>query len=433
MSNAFGDAQVLLLSALLLAASAAKVLRALRAHSVGALGPAVLIPLRLRTPAVVALCAAEFLLGAGLLVTSGTLAPLRVQAAATVVRAATGLLFLIAAAALAELRSRRPEAGCGCFGDLSTSPVSLRAIARCAVLTAAAAVSLRMPATSLTPAAVEHGVRALTPALVAGLAALGAELILIAALSPEMGEMLTRLGYRAPCDMRRIPPERTLSALRSSRTWRRHAQLLVRDEPVDMWRERCWRYAVFPGWAGRRKAEVVFAVYLRGWRPRVLAAVVDSVTGEVLDAAPEREPVPVRTWPLAPRVEPLVPQVERTTEPQPAEILIPEADKVLVPRRDKVLARRAYKVLVPPAEEVQGQRLRPAAPGPAHPGQVQPDRARMEPVPAQAARYPEPVRPALPPGGPAPGGQAPVPGEQPAAPAGPRAARARPFAAPTIL
>ena len=292
MSDAISDAQVLLLSALLLAACAAKVLRALRTRSVGGLGPAALFPLRLRMPAVVALCTAEFILGVGLLATSGTLAPLRMQTAATTLRFGTGLLFLTATAALAELRSRRPEAGCGCFGDLSTAPVSLRAIARCAVLTVAAVVSVRGRAMSLTAAAIERDIRALPPARLAGLAALATELILIAALSPEVGEMLIRLGYRAPCEIRRIPPERTLGALRSSRTWRRHAHLLIGDGPVDMWREQCWRYAVFPGWSGRRRAEVVFAVYLRGWRSRVLAAVTDAATGQVLNRG-AAEPVPV--------------------------------------------------------------------------------------------------------------------------------------------
>jgi hypothetical protein len=236
-------------------------------------------------------CTAEFTLGTGLLVTSGTLAPLRVQAAATVLRVGTGLLFLTATAALVELRSRRPEAGCGCFGDLSTAPVSLRTIGRSSLLTVAAAASVRAPAMSLTATAVGREVRELPPSGLAGLAVLAAELTLIAALSPEVGEMLVRLGYRAPCEVRRVPAERSLAALRSSRTWRRHAHLLMSDEPVDVWRERCWRYAVFPGWAGRRRAEVVFAVYLRGWRPPVLAAITDAATGQVLNRD-DTEPVP---------------------------------------------------------------------------------------------------------------------------------------------
>jgi hypothetical protein len=52
--------------------------------------------------------------------------------------------------------------------------------------------------------------------------------------------------------------------------------------PVDMWRELCWRYVVFPARAGDREAEVVFAVYMRPHRPPVHAAIVDAATGEAL-------------------------------------------------------------------------------------------------------------------------------------------------------
>ena len=277
MSHALGDAQVLLLAALLLAACTAKALRALRARSMDAgLGPTVMFPLRMRRPAAAAMCAAEFTLAAGLLVTSGTLIP---APAAAVFRLGTGLLFLIAATALIQLRARRPDVGCGCFGDLSSKPVSVRAVARCALLTVTAAASLRTPPMRLTGAALVRDVRAVPPAAIAVFAA---ELILIAALSPEMDELIARLGYRAPCEARRVPPERTLSALRSSRAWRRHAHLLLGNDPVDMWREMCWRYAVFRGMSAGRVTDVVFAVYLRGWRPVVLAAVTDADTGEVL-------------------------------------------------------------------------------------------------------------------------------------------------------
>jgi hypothetical protein len=292
MTDALRDAQVILLGTLLLVACAAKLLRVMRTRSVDGLGPTVLFPLWLRQPAAMVMCAAEFILGAGLLIT-GTLARPRAAAAATVLRLATGLLFLTATASLIELRARRPEAGCGCFGDLSIEPVRLRTIARCALLTVAAAASVRAPAISLAPATMERELRVLAPASAAGLAVLAAEFLLIAALSPETGELLLQLRYRAPCEVRRIRPERTLRALRSSRTWRRHAPLLISDEPVDVWRDQCWRYAVFPGRAGQRSADVVFAVYMRCWRPPVLAAVTDAATGEVLDP-PAQAQVPAQ-------------------------------------------------------------------------------------------------------------------------------------------
>ena len=58
---------------------------------------------------------------------------------------ATALLFCTAVAALAELRTRRPDAGCGCFGDLSSTPVSWRTITRAALLGAAALASIGVP------------------------------------------------------------------------------------------------------------------------------------------------------------------------------------------------------------------------------------------------------------------------------------------------
>jgi hypothetical protein len=64
---------------------------------------------------------------------------------------------------------------------------------------------------------------------------------------------------------------------------------------VDMWRELCWRYLVFPGQygdreTGEREAEVVFAVFLRLRRPLIHAALVDAATGNPVQwpAAPKR-------------------------------------------------------------------------------------------------------------------------------------------------
>ena len=77
------------------------------------------------------MCATELGLGIAMLLTAG-----RVGAGlpATVVRAGTAVLFLIAVGALVELRERRPDAGCGCFGELSVTPVGARTIARAALL-----------------------------------------------------------------------------------------------------------------------------------------------------------------------------------------------------------------------------------------------------------------------------------------------------------
>ena len=265
------EAQVPLLSAMLLGGSATKVTRALRVGSVDAgLGPTALFPLRLRRRVALSLCAAEFICGIALIVTAG---PFGRGEPAAGVRIATSLLFLVATCALLELRANHPEVGCGCFGEFSTSPVGWRTLIRSAFLSVAALSTIGLP-----PLQAPHpGVDA---ARLLGIFAV--EFVVIAALSPELGEALVRLGYSEPCELRRLPAVRTLAALRRSSQWRRRAGLIIEEVPLDMWRELCWRYIVFPARLGEREAEIVFAVHLRPHRPVIHAALVDSATGDVL-------------------------------------------------------------------------------------------------------------------------------------------------------
>jgi hypothetical protein len=271
------EAQVPLLSAMLLGGCAAKLTRVLRVGSMDAgLGPTALFPLRLRRPVAIATCAMEFACGAALIVTAGGLGR---GGAATAVRILTSLLFLIATCALIELRTSHPETGCGCFGEFSRAPVSGRTLARSAFFAVAALATIGLPP-----------LRAPHPGADAGrlLGIFAIELAVIALLSPELGEALTRLGYSEPCELRRMPTVRTLAALRRSSQWRKRAWLITAEVPVDIWRELCWRYVVFPARVGDRASEIIFAVYLRPHRPVVHAALVDSATGEVLP------------WPVAP-------------------------------------------------------------------------------------------------------------------------------------
>jgi hypothetical protein len=157
--------------------------------------------------------------------------------------------------------------------------VSGRTLARSAFFAAAALATIGLP-----PLRAPHpGADA---ARLLGIFAI--ELVVIALLSPELGEALTRLGYSEPCELRRLPTVRTLAALRRSSQWRKRAWLITTEVPVDMWRELCWRYVVFPARLGDQAAEIIFAVYLRPHRPVISSALVDSATGEVL------------AWPLAP-------------------------------------------------------------------------------------------------------------------------------------
>ena len=103
-----------------------------------------------------------------------------------------------------------------------------------------------------------------------------AELSVLVALSHEFAEVMVRLGYNEPCEVRRLPVARSLTALRASPQWRQHHRYLSTSEPADVWRERCWRFAVFPGMLTGRRVEVVFAVSLKRRHPQVQAGLYDS-------------------------------------------------------------------------------------------------------------------------------------------------------------
>jgi hypothetical protein len=279
--TAIREVQIPVLASMLLIGCGAKLVRVLRMGSAGGgLGPTALFPLRARRPLALLMCGLEFGFGAGLIITAGTIGR---GAAAFSVRLGTGLLFGVGICALIELRTSRPDVGCGCFGDFSAAPVSDRTLARSGLLAAAAFGTIGLPPLELP--------RPGSAALFLGLFA--AEIAVLAALSPELAEGLVLLGYSEPCELRTLPVERTLTALRRSAQWRKHAGLITADLPVDTWREMCWRYLVFPSRAGERETELVFAVYQRQRRPAVLAALVDKVTCEAL---PWPEPPSRAAW-----------------------------------------------------------------------------------------------------------------------------------------
>ena len=273
------ELQIPLLAALLLGGCACKAWRVILERSVRAgLGPTALFPLRLHRPIMVAMCVSEFSLAIGLLVTFGNVGVGRPNA----IRTGTALLFLVAVGALYELRLRRPEAGCGCFGEISDTPVGLRTMTRAGLLCVSAVVTIGLPPvrmpTSPTTAAL-------------WLAMLGFELSIIALLSPELAAVFVRLGYSEPCELRRLPVSRSIASLRASSHWRRYAgQISVAaSEPTDLWREGCWRFVVYPGTARGRRVDVVFAIYLQVRRPPIRSAMLDADTNEILRRVEARE------------------------------------------------------------------------------------------------------------------------------------------------
>jgi hypothetical protein len=93
---------------------------------------------------------------------------------------------------------------------------------------------------------------------------------------------MVRLGYSEPCELRRVPVGRTMTALHASSPWHRHSAQISAASPSDVWREGCWRFVVYPGYARGRRVDIVFAVYLKSRRPAVRAAVLDADTDGVL-------------------------------------------------------------------------------------------------------------------------------------------------------
>ena len=280
MFTALREVQIPLLAVMLLGGCAAKAWRALHSGSAAAgMDATGLVPLHLRRPAVVMLFLAEALLGLGLISTAGRLGATAPHLAATIVRTATALFFLIALGALNELRQRRPDAGCGCFGELSDAPIGLRTIARSGVLCAAAVATIGLPPLRMPSSSAEAELC---------LAALAVELALLAFLSPELGDVLVRLGYTEPCELQRVPVGRTMSVLRASSPWRRYAGQVCSAEPADVWREGCWRFVVYPGIVSGRPVDIVFAVFLQARRPAIRVAVLDAATDEILGLAGAR-------------------------------------------------------------------------------------------------------------------------------------------------
>lgn len=262
------EMQPMLLALMLLGGCAAKLSRVVRARSIQIIVEATsLFPPRLRRPATMALCATELVLALGLI---GTVGQMGQHGWADGIRLAAAFFFLAATAALVELREFRPDLGCGCFGDLSSKPPGLRSVGRTGLFTVAALASIHSPVLTLPapglPAAQDFGF-------------LVTELLLIAALSPELGELLIRLGYTEPCELRAASPQRAMAALHRSRAWRSHSVLVTGRVPTDMWRELCWWYVVYPGRDGPVGNDIVFAVEVKTRHPAVRAAVVARIGG----------------------------------------------------------------------------------------------------------------------------------------------------------
>lgn len=255
------EVQLPLLAVLLFLGAVAKVIPG--AESTGL---AVLVPQGWRRPVTLATCVLEAVAAMALLTVTGPLGD--------VARILTALLFGVSVVVLTVVRRRDPEAGCGCFGGLSREPIGWRTLTRASLLAVAAAATVGLVPTGWAVVS--------APTTIHGLV-LGAELLLLAWLSPEPREMLTRASSTEPCALREVSSRRTLRRLRRSDAWRANAGVMLGGEPEDTWRHGCWRFLRYDGMSHGRPVDVVYAVRLDGpRRTGVRSVLVDRESGTVV-------------------------------------------------------------------------------------------------------------------------------------------------------
>jgi hypothetical protein len=216
-------------------------------------------------------------------VTEGVLALALLVTSHLSVRLATTVVFAAATWAVGELRVHRPDAGCGCFGGLSEKRVGPRSVVRAVLFTAAAIASLGAPLAGVEVLRQMGGQVALV---------LLVEFALFAALSPELSVLArrARLGRSrpsTPCARRRSPLAETFATLHDSPAWLAAENSITSAVPVDVWREGCWRFVVFPARLDGRDTEIVFAVST-------------AERDRTVRAAPVPAPAPVPTPTLEP-------------------------------------------------------------------------------------------------------------------------------------
>ena len=259
--DAVREVQLPLLAVLLLLGAVSKTTR----QAAGS-GLAVLVPERLRRPVTVGTGLMEVGLAVGLLTLTGVLGE--------AVRAGTAAVFAASVVVLVLARRRDPEAGCGCFGGLSRAPIGWRTLTRAGLLSVAALATLGLEPNGWQVATAPAPLHAWV---------LGAALLLLAALSPELREVAARTFRREPCEQREFSMRRTMRRLRRSDVWRTNENVMIKPEPDDVWRHGCWRFLRYDGMRHGRRMDVVYAVRVGGRRRTAVRAVlVDRGSGAVI-------------------------------------------------------------------------------------------------------------------------------------------------------
>lgn len=259
--EAFRGVQLPLLAVLLLLGAAGKTTR-----RAAATGTAVLVPERLRRPVTVGTGVLEAVAAVGLVGLSGVWGE-----AARVLATA---MFAVAVIVLLLARRRDPEAGCGCFGGLSRAPIGWRTLTRAGLLSVLALTTIGLEPT---------GWQVVTAFTWTHAAILGVELMVLAALSPELRDVVARVPHREPCALRAYSAQRAEWRLRRSDVWRGLRPVMLKNEPEDVWRHGCRYFLRYDGLRYGQRVDVVYAVRIDGRRnTAVRASMVDRESGEVV-------------------------------------------------------------------------------------------------------------------------------------------------------
>jgi hypothetical protein len=259
MIDMLRDAQVPFLGCVLLLACATKVVIRDDVESTA--------PPHRQRPFVLLVALAEGTIGGALLVTE-----------VGIVRLACVAFFAIATSIVGDLMRRGAGEGCGCFGGLSTAPAGRRGLARAGLLTVAAIASAGVPLS---------GADVLGRAGAGTVLVLAAETALLLVLSPELAVAVERTRTTTPCELLDLPLAETYDRLYASEAWQEHEDSVSSAKPIEVWRELCHRYVVFPARVDGRTAEVVFAVPVDMRHATVRAGLVWG-TGREGDSGPPR-------------------------------------------------------------------------------------------------------------------------------------------------
>ena len=187
--------------------------------------------------------------------------------------------FFVAAGGYAAVLARiAPDRSCGCFGAGGEPPSPL-VVVRALLLACVAGIYAVLdppPVRALGDARAWSGL-----------------LLLVAVTLAVSREWRAPLQRRAAARRRRncaravVDVASAVELVRTTDAWRTVGGYVVRDDPVETWREGCWQLFSFEASFDGQIATVVFALGLEGRRPRCRAMLRRGFTGVTILETPE--------------------------------------------------------------------------------------------------------------------------------------------------